>query len=83
MTSDKTRLRKRSLSIAGHATSISLEDVFWDELALIAAAEDCSIASLVRRIDATRTGNLSSAVRVYVVERLRANASGSIPATTD
>ena len=68
---------KRSLSINGHATSISLEDEFWRELRRIAAADGVSLAALVARIDADRwTGEatprgLSSTLRVFVLERLR------------
>lgn len=68
-----TRLRKRSLDIAGHRTSVSLEDAFWDALREIAAAQGVSLAGLIARIDAGRAGeNLSSAIRVYVLEQARA-----------
>lgn len=67
-----TRLRKRSLDIAGHRTSVSLEDAFWDALREIAAAQGVSLAGLIARIDAGRAGeNLSSAIRVYVLEQTR------------
>ena len=65
---------KRSLTIAGHRTSISLEAVFWETLKEIARAEKRSLAALVAEIDAGRApgeGSLSSAIRVYVVGRLR------------
>ena len=75
MSDDPTRLRKRSLSIAGHATSVSVEDVFWDELAKIAEGDGRSIADIIRDIDLERTGNLSSAIRVYVLMRLKTNGS--------
>ncbi len=66
-----TRLAKHSLVIAGHRTSISLEDAFWTGLKTIAAADRRSLASLVADIDATRgAANLSSAIRVFVLERL-------------
>lgn len=71
-----TRLRKRSLDIAGHRTSVSLEDAFWNALREIAVAEGVSLASLIARIDAARQGeNLSSAIRVFVLERMRAQRS--------
>lgn len=71
-----TRLRKRSLDIAGHRTSVSLEDAFWNTLREIAVAEGVSLASLIARIDAARQGeNLSSAIRVFVLERMRAQRS--------
>jgi predicted DNA-binding ribbon-helix-helix protein len=67
-----TRIRKRSLDIAGHRTSVSLEDAFWAALREIAASEDVSLAGLIARIDAARQGeNLSSAIRVYVLEQMR------------
>ena len=62
------RPTKRSFSIAGHKTSISLEAPFWDSLREIAVAERVSMAELVRRIDTGRDGvNLSSAVRVWLL----------------
>ena len=64
-------VRKRSLTIAGHRTSLSLEQAFWGALKEIARAENLSVAALVTRIDRERQGNLSSAVRVYVLERAR------------
>ncbi len=70
--------RKRSVVIAGHATSLSLEDEFWEELKRIAAEEGVSVQALVERIDTMREGrSLSSAVRVFVLERLRKAAENS------
>ncbi len=67
-----SRLRKRSLDIAGHRTSVSLEDAFWTALREIAASEGVSLAGLIARIDVARQGeNLSSAIRVYVLEQMR------------
>ncbi|TGE02512.1 ribbon-helix-helix domain-containing protein [Methylobacterium nonmethylotrophicum] len=61
-------LLKRSLVIAGHRTSVSLEAPFWEALRQIAAARDLSVQSLVGRIDAERgEQNLSSAIRVFVL----------------
>jgi len=66
-----TRMAKHSLVIAGHRTSISLEDAFWSGLKRIAAKERRALASMVAEIDATRgNANLSSAIRVFVLERL-------------
>lgn len=65
---------KRSLSIAGHRTSISLEPEFWDELKAIAKLEGRSVAALVAEIDRDRapdSGGLSSALRVFVLKRLQ------------
>lgn len=67
---------KRSIMIAGHATSVSLEPVFWDALRRAAHDEDLPLSALVARIDAERlTGpapaNLASAIRVWLFERER------------
>jgi predicted DNA-binding ribbon-helix-helix protein len=62
---------KRSVRIANHSTSISLESEFWDELKMIALHEKISLNELVSRIDAERKGNLSSALRLHVLKRLK------------
>jgi predicted DNA-binding ribbon-helix-helix protein len=63
---------KRSLTIAGHRTSLSLEPEFWAELKSAAKVENKSLAALVGEIDATRENrNLSSAIRVWVLQRLK------------
>lgn len=67
-----TEVRKRSVMVAGHPTSVTLEEPFWDALKELAAAEGVSVNALIERIDATRTGNLSSALRVYVLAAVRA-----------
>jgi len=60
--------RKRSLSIAGHRTSVSLEDPFWDALKQIAATEERTIAALIAEVDSKREAtNLSSALRLHVL----------------
>lgn len=67
---------KRSFSIAGHKTSISLEAAFWDALRDAAVREGTSLAGLVQRIDQCRGGaGLSSAVRVWLLEDLKERAS--------
>jgi len=64
---------KRSIAIAGHRTSISLEEPFWEELRRIALARGIALQRLVAEVDAGRAGeNLSSALRVHVLEDLRA-----------
>ncbi|UYN94319.1 MAG: ribbon-helix-helix domain-containing protein [Enhydrobacter sp.] len=70
-------MRKRSVVIGGHATSISLEDEFWDELTAIARGRDLSLAGLIQQIDRERgdRSNLSSALRLYVLETLRQRVS--------
>ncbi len=69
-----SRLRKRSVLLSGHQTSVSLEQEFWDELTAIAAARKLSINALVGEIDRAREPgtNLSSSLRVHVLEALRA-----------
>ncbi len=69
---------KRSIMIAGHSTSISLEPIFWEALREAAAAEGLPLNALVARIDAERIGaeapaNLASAIRVWLFERAQDN----------
>ena len=64
-------MKKRSVSIRGHRTSLSLEDGFWDELARIAQRRGTSVASLIAEIDNSRSGGLSSAVRLFVLDTLK------------
>ncbi|MGB0192342.1 MAG: ribbon-helix-helix domain-containing protein [Candidatus Micropelagos thuwalensis] len=60
--------RKRSITIAGHATSISLEAPFWDAIRDIAAQQDMSTQDLIAEIDnSKRMASLSSAIRVYIL----------------
>ncbi len=65
---------KHSIRIARHNTSLSLETEFWERLKHIACAEGVSLKALVERIDAERTGNLSSALRLYVLRWLEKKA---------
>jgi predicted DNA-binding ribbon-helix-helix protein len=63
------RVIKRSLVVAGHRTSVTLEDAFWRRLRELAVARDLSINALAAEVDAARgEANLSSALRVYVLE---------------
>jgi predicted DNA-binding ribbon-helix-helix protein len=67
---------KRSVAIAGHRTSISLEAPFWEVLRQIAERETISVQKLIGRIDAERDDqNLSSAIRVFVINHLLAEIS--------
>jgi predicted DNA-binding ribbon-helix-helix protein len=71
---------KRSVTIAGHATSISLEPLFWTALAEAAEAETLPLNALVARIDAERVvesnpPNLASAIRLWLFERAQAKQS--------
>ena len=63
--------QKRSLTIQGHRTSISLEPIFWAALKQAAQEKDLSLAALVADIDEARTTALSSAIRVWLFERAR------------
>ncbi len=67
-----TRPVKHSFTLAGHRTSISLEAAFWEELRAAAAELQISVSELVSRIDRARgDAGLSSAVRVWILQRLR------------
>jgi predicted DNA-binding ribbon-helix-helix protein len=68
-----TEIRKHSVRLAGHRTSVSLEDAFWAELKRLAALDGCSLNELITEVDSMRSGNLSGALRVYVLERLKAS----------
>lgn len=66
---------KRSMSIAGHPTSVSLEAAFWDALRDIATAQGQTVPSLVAEIDNTRGAcGLSTAIRLYVLDYFRSRA---------
>ncbi len=66
-------IKKRSVVIGGHRTSISLEEPFWDVLKDIAAERKLSVNQIVTEIDRNRRGNLSSAIRIYVLQTLLAS----------
>ncbi len=70
--------RKRSLTIAGHRTSVSLEDPFWDALKEIAATEGLTVAALIATVDSGRAAvNLSSALRLHVLAHYKRLAQGA------
>jgi len=74
------RVRKRSVLIDGHATSISLEEAFWAALAQNAKGRGLSINRLIAEIDRTRKpdqGNLSSALRVYLLRAAQSSAASA------
>ena len=74
----KSLVLKQSVSIHGHNSSVTLEAAFWNALKKIAVAQNISANALISKIDSERDAtNLSSAIRVYVLEhyRLAANAS--------
>lgn len=70
---------KRSITISGHRTSITLEQPFWDELKEIACRNKVSVTELVRQIDSHRdaSGSLTSAIRVFILEQLRQQRSNA------
>src|SRR5262249_35740785 len=74
----KSPVVKRSIVIAGHKTSVSLEDAFWQGLKQIAGQRDLTLSDLVATIDTERRqGNLSSAIRLFVLDYYRGGgASG-------
>ena len=65
-------LQRRTLTVSGHRTSVALEPVFWRQLAAIAESRNLSVAAVITEIDSGRAGNLASAIRVHIVERLLA-----------
>lgn len=72
----KSPVIKRSIVIAGHKTSVSLEDAFWKGLKDIAGARDMTLSELVAAIDSERRhGNLSSAIRLFVLDHYRGQQS--------
>jgi predicted DNA-binding ribbon-helix-helix protein len=71
----KSPVVKRSIVIAGHKTSVSLEDAFWTGLKDIATSRNMTLSELVALIDSERRqGNLSSAIRLFVLDHYRALA---------
>jgi predicted DNA-binding ribbon-helix-helix protein len=75
-----THVVKHSLVIAGHRTSISIEDAFWRRLSRIAAERGVSVNALAAVIDASRgDANLSSALRVFVLEAESASCFEAAP----
>ena len=69
----KSAVVKRSIVISGHKTSISLEDAFWKGLKEIAAGRELTLSEMVALINSGRSqGNLSSAVRLFVLDHYRA-----------
>jgi predicted DNA-binding ribbon-helix-helix protein len=78
-----TGIIKHSLVIAGHRTSVSLEQAFWSQLKDIAARRNRSVAALVAEIDAGRANaNLSSAIRVFVLQSV-VEAGATAPARSE
>jgi predicted DNA-binding ribbon-helix-helix protein len=79
----KSPVVKRSIVIAGHKTSVSLEDAFWTGLKDIAIAQRTTLSDLVASIDGERRhGNLSSAIRLFVLDHFRTRGDGHGDAKT-
>lgn len=71
----KSAIVKRSIVIDGHKTSVSLEDAFWSSLKNIAHTEGVPVSKMVTVIDRTRKhGNLSCAIRLFILEQVRTKA---------
>ncbi len=80
MSATSPLVTKRSLSIAGHRTSISLEDPFWEGAKALAASRALTLTQLVKEIDAQRgAANLSSALRVAVLDYYRQGTHQTAP----
>ena len=76
----KSLIRKRSVILRGHKTSISLEDGFWDGLGDIARERGIKVGALIALIDHDRSdSNLSSAVRLHVLDYYKSRSTGGRP----
>jgi len=74
----KSTVHKRSISLAGHKTSVSLEDAFWQALRDISEAKNLSVSVMINRIDRSREHhNLSSAIRLHVLDYYRSQVQAS------
>jgi predicted DNA-binding ribbon-helix-helix protein len=74
----RSAIVKRSIVIAGHKTSVTLEDEFWSGLKEIARSRKVTLTDLVAEVDTRRRhGNLSSAIRVFVLNHYRARIAAS------
>lgn len=74
----KSPVVKRSIVVAGHKTSVSLEEAFWNGMKEISGQRSVTLSELVGEIDGARKqGNLSSAIRLFVLDHFRSRASAS------
>jgi len=77
----QTMINKRSIVIAGHKTSVSLEDPFWNALKDIGRNQEMTLSKLIGDIDTQRqNGNLSSAIRLFVLAHFRGPAASDVMA---
>ena len=80
----KSPVIKRSIVVAGHKTSVSLEDAFWGALKEIATGRNSTLSDVVAGIDSGRQhGNLSSALRLFVLDYYRAKTNGHAVESSD
>lgn len=82
MSEPAAKIRKHSVKLSGHSTSLSLEGIYWDALKEVAGEMRLSMNGLIERIDKERSGNLSSAVRVFLFQYYRQRSSqvgGALP----
>ena len=70
----KSLVVKRSIMVGGHKTSVSLEEAFWNGMKDISGARGKTLSELVSEIDGSRKGNLSSAIRLFVLHHFRTGA---------
>ena len=66
-------MKKHSVELSGHRTSIALEDEFWEELKIIAKRKNKSVHQLLIQVDDAHQGNLSSAVRLFILREGQVN----------
>ncbi len=74
----KSPVVKRSIVVAGHKTSVSLEEAFWNGMKEISGERNMTLSELVGEIDSKRQqGNLSSAIRLFVLDHFKSRAAGT------
>jgi len=74
----KSPVVKRSIVVAGHKTSVSLEEAFWNGMKEISGERSMTLSELVGEIDSKRQqGNLSSAIRLFVLDHFKSRAAGA------
>ena len=77
----KSPVVKRSIVVAGHKTSVSLEEAFWNSMKEISRERAVTLSDLVGEINTARQqGNLSSAIRLFVLDYFRTRAIPAVPA---
>jgi len=75
----KSPVVKRSIVVGGHKTSVSLEEAFWSSMKEISGIRSMTLSELVGEIDTARQqGNLSSAIRLFVLDHFKSRAVGPI-----